>query len=141
MLYSFWIKLNGSFSNAGLIKSTSNNVVAVIKNIGVKNFEITNANKKAYNKGLVRWNNRATITNCYANRIIIITGADSDNGELVGHTDGSIINSYATNVTITGEFCNGGLVGVIDESGGKIINSYAIRITINNKFSNGGLID
>lgn len=74
---------------------------AIIKNIGIKNFQI---NDKNNNGGLVVYNvnGGGTINNCYASEIIITNGIqDSFTGGLVGRNyDGTISNSYATNIQI-----------------------------------------
>ncbi|WNL33232.1 GLUG motif-containing protein [Arcobacter cryaerophilus gv. pseudocryaerophilus] len=110
----------------GLFGYTNN---ATIKNIGLKDVDITGRNSTG---GLVGYNG-GTISNSYATGSV---NGNSEVGGLVGYNDGTISNSYATG-SVNGDYSIGGLVGFNFD--GIIRNSYATG-SVNGTDFLGGLI-
>ena len=127
-----------TISNLYINRPSQNNVglfgyinrLATIKNIGLKDVNITGKN---YTGALLGNNFEGTITNSYATGNV--TGKTQIGG-LVGYNDGTISNSYATG-SVNGDYSIGGLVGFNFD--GIISNSYATGSVVGTDFV-GGLI-
>ncbi|QNM88074.1 GLUG motif-containing protein [Aliarcobacter cryaerophilus] len=100
---------------------------ATIKNIGLKDVDITGRNSTG---GLVGYNG-GTISNSYATGSV---NGNSEVGGLVGYNDGTILNSYATG-SVNGDYSIGGLVGFNFD--GIISNSYATGSVVGTDFLGG----
>jgi len=79
-----------------------------------------------YSGVLVGWQSQGTITDSYATGIIVTGGQGCVYvGGLVGHQDGTIIGSYAEG-TVTGGTASSGVGGLVGfHNGNEITNSYA----------------
>ncbi len=113
-----------SQNNVGLFGYANN---ATIKNIGLKDVDITGRNSTG---GLVGYNG-GTISNSYATGSV---NGNSEVGGLVGYNDGTISNSYATG-SVNGDYSIGGLVGFNFD--GIISNSYATGSVVGTDFLGG----
>ncbi|MCG3703495.1 filamentous hemagglutinin N-terminal domain-containing protein [Aliarcobacter butzleri] len=127
-----------TISNLYINRPSQNNVglfgyinrLATIKNIGLKDVNITGKN---YTGALLGDNSYGTITNSYATGNV--TGNENVGALLGDNSYGTITNSYATG-NVTGKTQVGGLVGYND---GTISNSYATG-SVNGDYSIGGLV-
>ena len=96
-----------------------------IKNLGLKNVNITGGDNSVYLGGLAGWNaSGSNISNCYSSGNISSGASSTHLGGLAGDNDGTISDCYSTGAINSGDNSTdlGGLVGL---GGGTISNSYS----------------
>ena len=106
-----------------------------IKNLGLENVDVNAVN--GYNVGgLVGYNYRGTITNCYSTGSVSGTGTFYTGGLVGYNSDGTITNCYSRG-SVTGQSYVGGLAG--ETYSGTIRDCYSIcRVT--GSYDVGGLV-